>query len=34
MKERARIQGRRVAVIQTGGNVDSSLFAEVLVEND
>ena len=32
-KERARLQGRRVAVVQTGGNIDRSTFAEVLAEN-
>jgi len=26
------MQGRKVAVIQTGGNVDRSVFAEVLGE--
>jgi threonine dehydratase len=31
-KERERLQGRRVAVIQTGGNVDQPVFASVLSE--
>ena len=31
-KEAAKMQGRKVAVIQTGGNVDRSVFAEVLGE--
>ncbi|HXR13650.1 MAG TPA: threonine dehydratase [Solirubrobacteraceae bacterium] len=30
MAERERINGRRVAVVQTGGNVDSAMFADVL----
>jgi threonine dehydratase len=30
MAERERIEGRRVAVVQSGGNVDSAMFAEVL----
>jgi threonine dehydratase len=29
-QERARMQGRRVAVMLTGGNVDRRVFAEVL----
>jgi threonine dehydratase len=33
-QERDRLRGRRVAVIQTGGNIDRTLFAEVLAEND
>ena len=32
MRERAAIRGRRIAIIQTGGNVDKSVFAEVLAE--
>jgi len=34
MKDRRAIQGRRVAVVQTGGNVDRSVFAEVLTGDD
>jgi threonine dehydratase len=34
MQERSRLQGRRVAVIQSGGNIDRSLFAQVLAEED
>jgi threonine dehydratase len=30
LKERERMRGRRVAVIQTGGNVDASAFAGIL----
>ncbi|MEM1314308.1 MAG: pyridoxal-phosphate dependent enzyme, partial [Pseudomonadota bacterium] len=30
MQERARMQGRRVGVILCGGNVDRSVYAEVL----
>jgi threonine dehydratase len=33
-RERARLQGKRVAVIQSGGNIDRSLFAQVLAEDD
>jgi threonine dehydratase len=33
MKERRRMQGRRVAVVLTGGNVDRETFANVLLEN-
>jgi threonine dehydratase len=33
MKERSKIKGRRVAIVQTGGNVDKPVFAEVLTEN-
>jgi len=29
-QEKARIQGRKVAVIATGGNVDKDVFARVL----
>lgn len=32
MKERSTIRGRRIAVIQTGGNVDRPVFAGVLAE--
>ena len=34
LQERDRLRGKRVAVIQTGGNIDRSLFAEVLAEED
>ncbi len=33
-QERARIAGKRVAIIQSGGNIDRALFAEILAEND
>jgi len=34
VQERDRLAGKRVAVIQSGGNVDRALFAEVLAERD
>jgi threonine dehydratase len=34
LQERDRVRGKRVAVIQTGGNIDRALFAEVLAEAD
>ena len=34
LQERDRLTGRRVAVIQTGGNIDRPLFAQVLAEAD
>ena len=34
LKERDRLAGKRVAVIQFGGNIDRALFAEVLAEDD
>ncbi|MBV8937883.1 MAG: threonine dehydratase, partial [Alphaproteobacteria bacterium] len=34
LQERGRLAGRRVAVILSGGNIDRSLFAEVLAEED
>jgi threonine dehydratase len=34
MQERDRLTGEKVAVIQTGGNIDRPLFAEVLAEAD
>ena len=34
LKERGRLGGKRVAVIQSGGNIDRALFAEVLAESD
>jgi threonine dehydratase len=34
LQERDRLAGKRVAVIQTGGNIDRDLFAQVLAEPD
>jgi threonine dehydratase len=34
LQERDRLAGKRVAVIQSGGNIDRELFAEVLAEED
>ncbi|HEX3863483.1 MAG TPA: threonine dehydratase [Stellaceae bacterium] len=34
LKERGRLAGKRVAVVQSGGNVDRAVFAEVLAEAD
>jgi threonine dehydratase len=34
LQERERLKGKRVAVIQTGGNIDRALFAKVLSEDD
>ena len=34
LQERSRLAGKRVAVIQSGGNIDRTLFAEVLAEDD
>lgn len=34
LQERDRLSGKRVAVIQTGGNIDRSVFAKVLAEPD
>ena len=34
LQERGRIAGKRVAIIQSGGNIDRALFAEVLAEAD
>ena len=34
LQERERMQGKRIALILTGGNVDRDLFAEVLAEAD
>ena len=33
-QERDRLRGKRVAVIQSGGNIDRNLFAEILAEED
>jgi len=32
LKERGRLAGKRVAVVQSGGNIDRALFAEILAE--
>ena len=34
LQERDRLRGRRVAVVQSGGNIDRALFAAVLAEAD
>ena len=34
LQERSRLAGKRVAVIQSGGNIDRGLFAEILAEED
>jgi threonine dehydratase len=34
LQERHRLRGKRVAVIQSGGNIDRALFAEILAEAD
>jgi threonine dehydratase len=34
LQERDRLAGKRVAVVQSGGNIDRALFAEVLAEED
>ena len=34
LQERERLQGKRIAVIQTGGNVDRAFFATVLSEDN
>ena len=34
LKERGRLAGKRVALIQSGGNVDRALFAQILAEAD
>jgi threonine dehydratase len=34
LQERSRLAGKRVAVIQSGGNIDRELFGEVLAETD
>jgi threonine dehydratase len=34
LKERQRLAGKRVAVVQSGGNIDRGLFAEILAEAD
>ena len=32
LQERDRLKGKKVAVIQSGGNIDRELFVEILVE--
>jgi threonine dehydratase len=32
LKERGRLAGKRVAVVQSGGNIDRALFADILAE--
>jgi threonine dehydratase len=34
LKERDRLVGKKVAVVQSGGNIDRALFAEILAEAD
>jgi len=34
LQERDRLRGKRIAVIQSGGNIDRNLFAEILAEED
>jgi len=34
LQERDRLAGKRVAVIQSGGNIDRNLFSEILAEDD
>jgi threonine dehydratase len=34
LEERDRLRGKRIAVIQSGGNIDRSPFAEILAEAD
>src|SRR5712691_12704208 len=34
LQERERLAGKRVAIVQSGGNIDRALFAEVLAEAD
>ena len=34
LQERDRLRVKRVAVIQSGGNIDRGLFAEILAEDD
>jgi len=34
LRERDRLAGKKVAVIQSGGNIDRALFAEILAEDD
>jgi threonine dehydratase len=32
LKERERLAGKRIAIVQSGGNIERALFAEVLAE--
>jgi threonine dehydratase len=34
LQERRQLAGKRVAIVQSGGNIDRALFAEVLAERD
>jgi threonine dehydratase len=34
VQERGRLSGKRIALIQSGGNVDRALFAEILADPD
>src|SRR5579864_2187344 len=34
LQERDRLRGKKVAVVQSGGNIDRPLFAEILAETD
>ena len=34
LQERQRLARKRIAVIQSGGNIDRALFAEILAEDD
>ena len=34
MQEKSRLSGRRIALVQSGGNVDRDKFAQVLLESD
>jgi len=34
IQERGRLAGKRVAVVQSGGNIERALMAEVLAEGD
>jgi len=34
IQERGRLAGKRVAVVQSGGNIERALMAEVLAECD
>ncbi len=32
LQERAKLKGKKIAVVQSGGNIDRALFAEILAE--
>lgn len=34
LREKAKLAGRRIAVVQSGGNVDRDIFAKVLLDDD